>query len=50
MFDVNPNPHGGDSALDMGDIFEDSELYRISRQEAKAIYDEMLKLVSRARG
>ena len=20
MFDVNPNPHGGDSALDMGDI------------------------------
>jgi serine/threonine-protein kinase HipA len=50
MFDVNPNPHGGESALDMGDIFEDSELYRISRQEAKSIYDEMLKLVSRARG
>ena len=45
MFDVNPNPHGGDSALDMGDIFEDSEYYRISKKEAKSIFDDMVKVV-----
>ena len=45
MFDVNPNPHGGDSALDMGDVFEDSEFYRISKKEAKSIFDDMVKVV-----
>ena len=45
MFDVNPNPHGGDSALEMGDIFEDSEFYRISKKEAKSIFDDMVKVV-----
>ena len=45
MFDVNPNPHGGDSALEMGDIFEDSEFYRVTKKEAKSIFDDMLKVV-----
>ena len=45
MFDVNPNPHGGDSALEMGDVFEDSEFYRVSKKEAKSIFDDMVKVV-----
>ncbi|MBR3822814.1 MAG: hypothetical protein IKJ37_14490 [Kiritimatiellae bacterium] len=45
MFDVNPNPHGGDSALEMGDVFEDSEFYCVSKKEAKSIFDDMVKVV-----
>ena len=45
MFDVNPNPHGGASALDMGDLFEDSEYYRMSKKEAKQRFDRMHSVV-----
>ena len=31
----------------MGDIFEDSEFYRISKKEAKSIFDDMVKVVKR---
>ena len=29
----------------MGDIFEDSEFYRVAKKEAKSIFDDMLKVV-----
>ena len=45
MFDVNPNPHGGVSALDIGDLFDDSEYYRLTKKEAKQRYDEMYSLI-----
>ena len=45
MFDVNPNPHGGVSALDIGDLFDDSESYRLTKKEAKQRYDEMYSLI-----
>lgn len=45
MFDVNPNPDGGDGALDMGDIFKDAELYRMTKSEARRRYDDMRSIV-----
>ena len=45
MFDVNPNPHGGVSALDIGDLFDDSHYYRLTKKEAKQRYDEMYSLI-----
>ena len=45
MFDVNPNPLGGASALDMGDIFDDSEYYRLSKKEAKQRFDKMYSAI-----
>jgi hypothetical protein len=45
MFDVNPNPLGGVSALDMGDLFEDSEYYRLSKKEAKQRFDKMYSTI-----
>ena len=45
MFDVNPNPLGGASALDMGDLFDDSEYYRLSKKEAKQCFDKMYSFV-----
>ena len=35
MFDVNPNPNGGASALDRGDLLEDAAYYRLTRSEAE---------------
>lgn len=35
MFDVNPNPDGGEHALDMGDIFKDADYYRLTSVQAK---------------
>lgn len=35
MFDVNPNPDGGESALDRGDLLEDAAYYRLTRAEAE---------------
>ena len=29
----------------MGDIFEDSEFYRVTKKEAKSFFDDMLKVV-----
>ena len=38
MFDVNPNPDGGESALDRGDPMKDAAYYRLSSTEANRIY------------
>lgn len=35
MFDVNPNPTGGASALDRGDLLKDAAYYRLTRAEAE---------------
>ena len=35
MFDVNPNPDGGEHALDLGDIFKDADYYRLTSVQAK---------------
>lgn len=45
MFDVNPNPDGGEHALDMGDLIKDAEYYRLTHAEAQAQYDEIRKAV-----
>jgi len=45
MFDVNPNPDGGEHALDMGDLIKDAEYYRLTRAEAQAQYGEIQKAV-----
>ena len=45
MFDVNPNPTGGESVLETGDIFEDAEFYRLTKDEARARYDAIRKIV-----
>ena len=41
MFDVNPNPDGGEPALARGDLFADAAYYRLTRDEAVALYSEM---------
>ena len=41
MFDVNPNPDGGESALDRGDLFADAAYYRLTRDEAATRYTKM---------
>mgnify|MGYP003295780542 CR=1 FL=1 len=38
MFDVNPNPDGGASALDRGDFMADAPFYRYTKAEAEARY------------
>ena len=38
MFDVNPNPDGGEHALDTGDPIADSDYYRLSRHDANREY------------
>ena len=45
MFDVNPNPYGGDGALDMGDLFADAPYYRFTRAEAEKRYAEIKAVV-----
>lgn len=49
MFDVNPNPDGGDGALDKGDIFKDAEYYRFTLAQARARYEEIKRVVARFR-
>ena len=41
MFDVNPNPDGGESALDRGDLLADAAYYRLTRDEAATRYATM---------
>ena len=41
MFDVNPNPDPGPSALDRGDLFSDIDYYRISEAEANRFYRDL---------
>lgn len=47
MFDVNPNPMGGDGALDRGDPIRDAEYYRLTPSEANRRYADLKTLVSR---
>lgn len=35
MFDVNPNPHDGESALNRGDLIGDAAYYRLTKAEAE---------------
>lgn len=46
MFDVNPNPDGGEGALDMGDIFKDADCYRFTRAQALERYSQIKSAVS----
>ena len=47
MFDVNPNPDGGDPALDMGDLIADAGYYRLTKSEADREYARMKEIVRR---
>ena len=38
MFDANPNPDGGEHALDMGDLIADAGYYRLTKSEADREY------------
>jgi len=44
MFDVNPNPDSGESALDMGDFIKDAEYYRMAHATAQSEYERMRNL------
>ena len=45
MFDVNPNPDGGEHALDMGDLIADAGYYRLTKSEADREYARMKEVV-----
>jgi len=47
MFDVNPNPDGGEPALDRGDFFKDAGYYRLTQSQAKARYAVIRKAAPR---
>lgn len=48
MFDVNPNPEGGDSALDRGKLIEDAGYYRLTQAQARKRYEEIKAVVEGA--
>ena len=45
MFDVNPNPDGGESALEMGDLIRDADSYRLTRSAAQERYAAMKLMI-----
>ena len=45
MFDVNPNPDGGEPALDRGDLFKDADYYRLTQARAKERYAAIREIV-----
>jgi len=45
MFDVNPNPEGGEHALDMGDLFKDADYYRLTRPQAEERFAAIRRVV-----
>lgn len=45
MFDVNPNPDGGEPALDRGDLFKDADCYRLTEVQAREWYAAMRTVV-----
>ena len=45
MFDVNPNPDGGASALDRGDLIADADYYRLTKAEATRRYEEIVRII-----
>ena len=49
LFDINPNPDGGESALDRGDLFADAAYCRLTRSEAQTRYSEMKRIVEAAK-
>ena len=48
VFDVNPDPYGGDGVLEMGDLLADASYYRLSRSEAEKRYAEIKSAVARS--
>ena len=49
LFDVNPNPDGGEHALDLGDPVKDADYYRLTQAEARCQYEEIRKAVGTER-
>lgn len=47
MFDVNPNPEGGEHALDLGDLFKDADYYRLTPAQARERYAALKKIVGK---
>lgn len=47
MFDVNPNPHGGESALDRGNPIKDADYYRLTKGEAQSRYKTITRIIQR---
>ena len=47
MFDVNPNPYGGEGAIDKGDMFKDAEYFRLTPAQARSRYEEIKSVVDR---
>ena len=47
MFDVNPNPYGGEGAIDKGDMFKDAEYFRLTASQARSRYEEIKSVVDR---
>ena len=45
MFDVNPNPYGGEGALDMGDIFKDCAYFRLTPSAARERYSAIKSVI-----
>lgn len=45
MFDVNPNPDGGENALEMGDLIGDAEYYRLTKSAAQERYAELKLMI-----
>ena len=46
MFDVNPNPEGGESALDRGDLIRDAGYYRLTQAQARERFAEIQMIVN----
>lgn len=45
MFDVNPNPYEGESAIDRGDIINDADFYRLTKRESQNRFKQMESIV-----
>jgi len=46
MFDVNPNPEGGEPALDRGDLIKDADYFRLTQAQARERYAFIRKTIS----
>ena len=47
MFDVNPNPDGGQSALEMGDLIRDADYYRLTKSAAQERYAALKRTIGK---
>lgn len=50
MFDVNPNPYGGESAVDQGDLINDADFYRLTKREAEERLRQMTTIIKQETG